>query len=318
MKRSCGIAVGLVVCLLCVSIGVGNAGDEKFSLVVREGFGSIGIGDLNSVLKSTNNDAVYEYLRENYPQCCVGNIQEIPNDFKNWEAELQWNLWRRFSVGVAFEDKAKYDGKSFLTYTILGSVGPETINYTYHSRISVCAPIKFNLYYSLPINSKANIILNAGTGYYCTKLLYSVFYQFRYPLNSMELYSDQFDVKGNQVGFHCGFALEYKVSSRMFLLVESHWRFAKIRTLTGSCLSSDQYFDAEGYLIDESEVLMPHGTLLHYIGTNLYTGARIEKLAVSNSDPSSIGGIDDPSDARKATLDLNGFTFRIGLKIGLF
>jgi hypothetical protein len=39
-----------------------------------------------------------------------------------------------------------------------------------------------------------------------------------------------------------------------------------------------------------------------------------ELLAVY-SDPDSVTGI---SDVRKATLDLDGFTFKIGLKIGLF
>ena len=291
---------------------------KRFNLVMREGFGAIAIGDLNSVLSSTNNDAVYTSLRESGSGLCVGEIREVPNRFKDWEVELRW-MPNNFGIGLAFAGPTKYYDKSHLNYTVGFSDSMETVSHTYESRISVYTPIKLGFYYSLPPISGLHLVLNAGAGYYRAKMLYGTLDQYLYS-SGMYLLSYNDYVKGRHIGFHCGFALEYKLSNRLSILAESQWRFAKIATLTGYGDVWEQYYDAEGNLVSSNATTTGSTRILyHYIGADYVTGTRHEKLIMidSSSEP-PFSTLDDGSDFRKATLDLSGFTVKIGLKIGLF
>jgi hypothetical protein len=320
MKRFYAVAATFVSFLLCGSVIALSAGDTKpakraFSLVVREGFGSIRVGDLNTTLYSINHDETYEWVREYYPERCVGEILELPNHFKDWETELRWAPGR-FAIGIAVSAPTRFYGKSFLTYTIIGTSGTQTETDTYESEIRASAPLKLNLYYSLPIMSKFNLVMNGGIGYYHARMTQNHVWQFRYPYNSASIGSTYIDVTGQTIGYHCGLALEYKISDRFSIMAESQWRMAKIRTLKGSSYTEQELYDSDHNLVDTINISV-EGILYHYVGFDPWTGIPREKLKVSEIDPPWAGS-DEPSDIRKAILDLSGFTFKIGLKIGLF
>jgi len=125
-------------------------------------------------------------------------------------------------------------------------------------------------------------------------------------------------VTGNQIGFHGGIGFEYKYTERVSLFAEGLWRLAKIRTLKGSITTHADAYDENGYLTGTYDTDIYQGILYHYSGEDLIVGGvRHEKLLVNDFPPPWIG-TDLPADVRKAFLDLSGFTFRIGLKIGLF
>jgi len=309
-----------VVLLLTGLIGTitaaeGESGQRSFSLVVREGFGSIKVGDLNTTLSSINS--AYDSVREAYPKRCVGEILPLPNGFKDWEAELQWKAWKGLSVGIAVSGPTRYYQKSFLTYSIIEEGTTQTENDTWESEIHVSAPVKFNLYYSLPVISKVNLIINGGIGYYKARIEQTWQWQFRLPADTSSLGHTYFDVTGQRIGYHCGLALEYKFNERISMTVESQWRFAKIKSFKGSALTTDEQFDEYGNLLG-SDSITEDGFLYHYIGDDLRINySRHEKIILTSLVPPWLGA-DSPSDIRKAFLDLSGFTFRIGLKIGLF
>lgn len=319
MKR---VFAGIIICTLGQLCGWASATEDKpskrsFSLVVREGFGSIAVGDLNTTLYSLDHNAVYEMLRQYYPERCVGEILGVPTRFTNWEAELQWNFWRGFSVGVAVSGPMHFHQKSFLTYTIIDYAGTQTMNDTWEPEISVSAPVKLSLYYSFPIFSKLNVIVNGGAGYYHARMAVSKLRQSRFPLDDSSLTSFDIDATGRHVGYHCGFALEYKFNERFSMIAESQWRFAKIKSLQGSEAVTGKAFDAEGNLILVTDNMTKYGFLYHLTGEDLYTGARIEQLAVEDFPPPWYGP-DFPADIRHAFLDLSGFAFSIGFRIRLF
>ena len=100
-------------------------------------------------------------------------------------------------------------------------------------------------------------------------------------------------------------------------MVAGNLRFAKIRTFDGHESILQDEFDGYGRILTEYNINVSwEGILYHYIGDAYFINARHEKITVSRLPPEA--GIDSPSDVRKAFLDLGGFTFRIGLKIGLF
>lgn len=317
MKR---VWFSVLICILCLYCGSASAGEKgsaerAFSLVIREGFGSISVGDLNTTLYSLNHNPRYEYLRENFPEQCVGEIREVPNGYKDWEAELQWAAWWGFSVGLAVSGPTRFYDKSFLTYSIAEGLR-QTDDDTYESEIRVSAPVKLNLYRSFPIISRVNVAINAGIGYYRARMTQTHISYEHNPSDGEWLSSFYWDVSGRRVGFHCGFALEYKFNDRFSMTAESQWRFAKINSLEGTIHITTQVFDEYGNL-GLTFAGSDEGPLYHFYGQDLLLGVEIEKLHVTSLEV-PFSGIDFPRDIRKAFLDLSGLTFKIGLRIRLF
>jgi hypothetical protein len=122
---------------------------------------------------------------------------------------------------------------------------------------------------------------------------------------------------GKQIGYHGGIALEYILHKRVSLIFAGDWRVAKIESFEGSELHHIDIFDGYG-ILQATQDLTSAGFLYHLIGDAAYTwDVRHEKIVLS-SFPPPFYGIENPFGERKAFLDLSGFTFRIGVKIGLF
>lgn len=317
MKR---VWLGTLICILflyCGSVSAGEKGSAKraFSLVIREGFGSISVGDLNTTLYSLNHNPRYEYLRENFPEQCIGEILEVPNRFKDWEVELQWAAWWGFSVGLAVSGPIRFYDKSVLTYTIAEGLR-QTTDDTYESEIRVSAPVKLNLYRSFPIISRINVAINGGIGYYQARMTQTHITYEHNPSDGEWLKSVYWDVSGRRVGLHCGFALEYKFNDRFSMMAESQWRFAKVNSLEGTIHYTTQVFDEYGnlgYTFEGSD----EGPLYHFYEEDMLLGVVTEKLHVTSLAP-PWQGIGSPDKIRKAFLDLSGYKFKIGLRIRLF
>jgi len=298
-----------------VSAGPQAPGKRAFSFVVREGYGSIRMGDLNTTLRSFNDS--FDFARELSPQVLVGEINAIPDTFRDWEVELQWNAWWGFSLGISVSAPTSFYGKSFMTYTIVDDVRPpQTENITYESEVRVSAPLMVSLYKTFSVLPRTKIVVDGGIGFYRARMTQTNLLHLRMPLNSTDLGSFFFNVSGRQMGFHGGLALEYEFNARFSILAEGRWTSAKIAHLNGSRATLYQAWDEAGNLIltgGDSE----EGPLYHYIGENLFTGKLHEWLLVNDFPPPWYGDT-FPRDIREAFLDLSGFTFKIGLRIKLF
>ena len=313
-KYLCGLVSIMCICCLTANASGDSPAKHTFSLVIREGFGSIPIGDLNTTLESIN--AAYDIVRNYYPERCVGEILPLPTSYKDWEVELQWAAWWGFSLGLAVSGPTHYSGKSFLTYTIVEYAGTQTENDTYESEVQVSAPVMLNLRRSFSIFQNVGLVISGGIGFYRARMNLTQIMHLRYPLDDISLTSFYTDVTGREIGYHCGLALEYKLNKKFSLLAESRWKFAKITTLSGNSCITHQAFDADGNLAF-SDIITKEGILYHLIGTSLVLGVRHEKLVLEDLIP-PWDGVDDPFDIRRAFLDLGGFVFKIGLRIRLF
>lgn len=313
--RYMAVALG-AVSLFANSMLAGQqpAAKRAFSLVVREGFGSIRVGDLNTTLRSINDS--FDFARDISPQRCVGEIQAIPVMFTDWEIELQWAITWGFSLGISVSAPARFYGKSSLTYTIIDYAGLQTENFTYESEVRMSAPLMVSLYRTFSILPKTKVFLMGGIGFYRAQLTQMQQWNFRLPTDATDLTSFYFDVSGRRTGFHGGLAFEYEFNDRFSILAEGLWRSARIEHLTGSRSTQAQAWDSLGNLLfvaGDSE----EGPLYHYLGEDLLTGQLHEWLLVNDFPPPWYGP-DFPRDIREAFLDLSGFTFKIGLRIKLF
>lgn len=289
--------------------------ERAFSLVIREGFGSISVGDLNTTLYTFNHNPGYEYLRENHPERCLGEILEVPAGYKDWEVEFQWAAWWGLSIGLALSGPTAFYDKSSLTYSIAQGLR-QTDDDSFESEIRISAPVKLSLYRSFLIMPRVNILINGGIGYYQASMAQTWTSNIHLPSDGQSLSSLYWDVKGSRIGLHFGFAVEYEFSDRFSIMAESLWRFANISSLEGRLELTRRHFDEYGALAGSSD-FTDVGPLYHYYGEDLLFGNEIEKLVVSSLEVPWTG-LDYPRDIRKAYLDLSGFTLKIGLKIRLF
>src|SRR5512140_1801354 len=173
----------ILTLLLCSSLA--NA-QRRFSFLFNEGFGSVKIGDINTTLVSTNE--AYDVLRQNIPGAVAGDYLPLPTRFRDWQAELRWNVWRGLSIGVAVSGPFHFSGISVLTHTMFGfqSGFPQTMNNTLASDIHVSAPIRLNLDYTIPIMSRINVTANGGIGYYRARIERTWSFVFRNPDESSD------------------------------------------------------------------------------------------------------------------------------------
>jgi hypothetical protein len=306
----------LLFVLTCLFIPAeGATSNLPFSLVVRERFGTIGVGDLNTTLSSFNSG--YDHIRSNnVPWAVVGEISPISGRFKEWEAELQWDFWWGFSIGFAVSAPAQYGGMSVLTFSIMNDGLNQTIINTFTSNVEVSAPLMFTLYKSINLIHNVNASIDGGIGIYRAQMTQRHLYHGRYPMEDVGLTTWTYDVGGQDLGYHLGIALEYKFNQRFSMIAEGQWRFAKITTFKGVETLEYQEFDADGVLFNSGNI-STDGVLYHYIGQDFNNGEWVEKLLVSDLVPPWVG-VDSPYDIRRAFLDLGGFTLKIGLRIRLF
>jgi len=306
MKRF-NLNILLILFILTIDVpGIMDASEKRFSLVIRGGVGSIGIGDMNTSI--TSYDGYYNWLRELYPERNVGGLLEVPGRFKDWETEVQWTAWKGLSVGIALSGPVHLYESSSDSYVY------SNVNQSLYvkSGIQIAAPIRLDLHYAFPINHEISFIVNGGIGLYHASMKENNNWLARTMGDTVIVGNYEYNVAGHTTGYHCGFALEYKFNDRFSMIAEGQWRFAKIKSLRGTGTGVNNEYENEWYLVS-SESTNEEGYLYYFIYTgSSYPYCELEVL----SDPSSIE--DQVTGLRKASLNLNGFAFRIGLKIGLF
>lgn len=156
-------------------------------------------------------------------------------------------------------------------------------------------PFKLGLYYSLFSNSKINILLNSGFGYYGIDISerreVKILPIYRY---SAETFIRYWEANSNgSVGFHGGIGFEYNISDHLAIVCECQARYVKISNIKGSTNGTK-------------------GTLFLY--NDVYS--RI----IPTSEHLDLGIFERKPDPTfdKAVIDLSGFSLRVGIRIKLF
>ena len=153
------------------------------------------------------------------------------------------------------------------------------------------------VYYCLSRSSKLRFFVSGGIGYYFVK--------------TSEVYTNEWDgnwslenqsAKGEGFGFQGGMGLELDIFKNIAIVVEGYGRYAKIKDFEGDR--------------DWSMSFGPDGSLkggLYYFESDTPYGW-LPYIGISDRVP---GGA-NRRNVRIATVDLSGFTVRIGFKIRLF
>lgn len=224
------------------------------------------------------------------------------------EGELRWDISSKFSLSVGTgyiygENKSYFEfWGPFPFYVPIDNKQ----YYIISPRIEII-PLKFGIYYTLPLRSRINLFLKSGLGYYSSKAsLYKVHWSSAYgPELIIYTKEEKYDLSANCLGYHGGIGLEYIIANNLVIVLEVQGRYARIN-LKGTRISS----------VWELPWVEEEGNL--YIGErNLFDegyGEHCPDLIISKSRPSG----DEFHNIREAVLDLSGFSLRAGIRIKLF
>lgn len=290
----------------------------KVSFKLSGGMGIMAIGDINTALRSLSNNKVFRDLRKENPNNepdrshVEGNLNTLRSAYANWEAELRIDLTSRLAFGISTFSPIHRRNESSLTYTYVGSVGPQVMTWTFRPEFSVSHPLMVNLYYSRPFMKKLRYSIGAGAGFYSARAAQEVEFHIVSPLGGSERQLFQWDAE-RKFSFafqgHVALSLDYPLSSRLSLVSELQARFIRLSNFKGTWRYS---------LVDIGYSEEKTGTLCYFTMWSYWIGTRIADLEIW-PDPSNV---EDPfreiQNLRKAVLDLSGMSLRVGFRLRLF
>jgi hypothetical protein len=304
------IYFGLVVLLVnnFVSAGVEEK-YHKFSLRLSGEARIMVIGDINTGLRTFNDNPRFEYIRKNNPDWgrLEGNISTLNNIFACWVAELRFDLSRRVGLGIATAGGLHRQNESTLTHYLISDV-TWPYEFYYKPEIWASSPVILTFYLNLGAGSRLSSYLSGGLGYYRGGLKE----QFNFTM--VNGYSGEVGwtrrywetQSKTALGFHLGWGMELLLARNLALTAEVQWRYTRI-----SNFRAIQQYET-GYPSYEETT----GWLYYFTKENLFIGSRHADLTVWEVPP--YASVEFIMDVRKARLDLSGLSLLVGMKIRLF
>jgi hypothetical protein len=281
---------------------------SRFSLKVTAGWGSrIPIGDVNDVLKSFNDNKVFEFHRQHETGLVLGEIKTLDDRISHWEAELRFDLTQRISLGIATSPPIHKRNESSLTYTIRGWAGDQIMTWTFKPEIKVSYPIRLSAYYTLRLINRLSFLVGGGVGLYAARISQFTRYNATYPAGDTGGGTSSRVAKRNfALGFHGNVILEYSFRNWLAFVAEFQPRYVRIRNFKGTLMAA----------ADGGNSAQVAGTLFYFTGWASTIGARLAAIEIMEKPQG--GGINFIKDIRKAELDLSSYSLTMGLRIRLF
>jgi len=311
MRFKCKFLFVASLCLVLVKPGYTQEKKSfwsRFSLKITAGFGSnLPIGDLNDYLESFNNNDVFDAHRQANTGLVIGEIKSLGTRDFHAEVEVRFDLTPRISLGFALSPPIHEHNESTLTYTIRGSAGNQVTTWTFEPEIKVSPPMKLSAYFALPLSARLQCLLGGGMGFYPSKISIVQRVHESYPVGSDSWGIAFQDARQNfGLGFHGNIALEYSLAKRVALVGEIQGRFVEIRNLRGTLKLTDNAGDH----------YEKPGTLYYCTIYDPVIGTRHVYVGIMEKPPEI--GIGEIKDMRKASLNLSGYSIKIGINMRLF
>ncbi|MGB9835900.1 MAG: outer membrane beta-barrel protein [Candidatus Saccharicenans sp.] len=217
MKRG---LITFYILLLLVSLGSAaeeNQSKKSFSLIIKGGWGTARIGDINAYYKTRCADEIF-----NIPENEGNKVPQLSSGFVALEIEGQYALNNHLSLGLSLGYPIIKSDKAIWYVNFNGSLQPVVLK----PKVTVYFPIKLNLYYHLPLSSRVQLLIGGGPGIYPTEIGPPFYVFSHFPL-----------------GLQAVSKLEINLSQKLSLVFDGEWRMAKITNFKG-----DDYFGNEGTL----------------------------------------------------------------------
>jgi len=330
------IAVGWISCLLLV---VSSVDASPLSFKITGGLAWLDGGDLNSNIQGWKS---YYSDRSLSPDNFSFDLAEI-HFAREGGIEITYSLSPRWTIGLGLELHQANSGGTMSSSLELEESYSRTVDdfgtiVFSENRIQRPEyrfrglPIVLTLYHHFPFSSRGNVFVGAGGGYHFGRLEYKENYQYDSDYTddnslsgSLLRYVDQYSSSGSYseesrsdaLGFHGQAGLEWKVSGRIHLVFEVVGRWVGFTGWTGDKrdrYSWEQTWGFWGANTDQgADETSSEGRLWMVGYQSDITGKSYPRLVFSDEEPRFASY----QDVRLAKINGNGFSFRIGLKIGL-
>jgi hypothetical protein len=303
----------VVLCISALHGGDGRSLFPKFSLCLRGTAGLMAIGDINTGLRTFNDNPTFEYLRKNDVSWgrIEGEVETLHGFYGSWEVEMRVGFSRRISVGVATSSAVHRMNEGSVTWTYLPpdqTVWP--YHYYYRPEIRAAMPLKASVYYCLNPESRISSGLFMGLGYYRGRMSQQLNLDGVNGLDGEVDWSNQYwetQSKGG-LGFHMGWEAEYRLARRVSVTADLEFRYAKIRNFRATQVHDTSFPERT----ESSGWLYTYTTFDPFIEG----GPRYWNFQVWETPPDR--SLDFKADIRRASLDLSGLAIKVGVRIGLF
>jgi opacity protein-like surface antigen len=307
------LALGLGLVLIFNSfVAMGFAEEStgsrpKISFVLKGGGNYVAVGDINDSLRSID----HLFLSKAYRGYSTDRIAQLNNWTGVCEAELRFEITRRFSLGIsvsnAFHARKTSAIPLFSNYVV--PIGAEAGSFSSDSDTRARMPIRLSAYYSMPLKSRLSLLIGAGAGYYSGKMAGSIDYEITDDVGTAWYRSRWETGWKSAFGFHGGLGAEYKLSKRIGVILEAQYVSAKIGNFDATMTAdSNQWEHLRNY--------DPNGLLYRWgWGEDGPIGNAYLELIVWSGTPPEYGIMFGGGAAGTARLDLSGFSARFGIGI---
>ena len=312
---------------------------SQISFRIYGGGGWIDCGDLNENIQGWKT---YFNDRDESPDLFRYNLDEL---HRLWEGglEISYSFSSRFQAALGLEllnRKIKGDSTSriwreqnyFNSASDFGtiSISEQTLKKPEYSIQAI--PVILTLYYSFPLGTEGNFFLGCGGGYYSSKLTYRETYEYNFDykdeknfsgsmMEFLDLYSSSGayleETSSKTIGFHLKAGLEIEIRKGLHFIIEAFGRMANFNDWKGDKKDAYDWTHTWGFWGTHSAQgrfeEVEHGRLWNVSFESDDTGKSYPRLIFSEEKPLNAYY----SDVRKANINLNGLSLRIGIKVSL-
>ena len=270
----------------------------------------------------------------------------------NWE-EIDWlphlkgeiilSLFKNVGIGLGIEYTTKTNPKNttFSQYTSEGegTTMEQLTTFTWTSqgeyKLTV-VPVTFNVYFFIPLSPAAEFFLTGGAGYYMGNIKLNESERFN-SLWVLDLFTpsgdfieswraqnpddstDEYEAKSNAIGYHGGLGLDWKLSRTISLVFEGNYRVVNFKNWEGDRSFTRNWTEKSDFLLSGT------GEEISGTDSSAYVGKLWFYEYLEDDVDKWYGSVhffeEEPEETtrrrniREAEINLNGFVFRIGVRI---
>jgi hypothetical protein len=199
----------------------------------------------------------------------------------------------------------------------------------------IVIPVTCDLYFFIPAGKKAELFVKAGIGYYWGTLKYNEAYLRDYKYQADYYGSDDtfwyswidnytengnrtYEAKCKELGYQAGIGLDLKLSSLVSLVVEGNYRYVNFKDWSGNGSESLSWTEESGRsdlgttTTSANESDSWSGKVWYYELYDSGLNKQYKRIFLHEEAPQASDLI---KNVRQAEINLNGFSFRAGIKI---
>jgi hypothetical protein len=232
-----------------------------------------------------------------------------------WEAEVRLDLTQHLGIGFSVSSPLELStGSSVPLYYPFGQAGdPPSGAYAESSFIKVNAPLRLNVYYTLPVFPAVNIVGYGGVGYYSGRMRGSSDFEVDDADGYIWVRSSWTTAPGSAFGFQGGLGIEFMLNRRVSVILETQYAVAQIDDFNALMDAASNAWPAFFYVNSQGKLYQWAWGSLSPVGNGL---AYSEFMVWEGAPPTLDYG--SGTSYSKAKLDLGGISLRIGIRFGIF